>query len=119
MIFVMTSFWKRVRISIHSQFFQGAPQSGKNNEPKPKLFGPDSFGQGGGLPCEGVGANKFGMSLETREIKLFWAGYHGILAPEKFEKKSSLRAKGTLISAARCDFSHARKGKLPLSRVFL
>ena len=24
-----------------------------------------------GLPREGVGANKFGMSLETREIKLF------------------------------------------------
>ena len=37
-----------------------------------QTFGPDIFGWGGGLPCEGVGAKKFGMSLETREIKLFW-----------------------------------------------
>ena len=46
-------------------------RSGTKKEPKPKLFGPDIFGWGGGLPREGVGAKKFGMSLETREIKLF------------------------------------------------
>ena len=45
--------------------------SGKKKEPKLKLFGPDIFGWGGGLPREGVGAKKFGMPLETREIKLF------------------------------------------------
>ena len=34
-------------------------------------LGPDIFRWGRGLPCEGVGAKKFGMSLETRETKLF------------------------------------------------
>ena len=53
---------------------------------------PDIFRWGGGLPREGVGAKKFGMPLEPREIKLFLAGYPGILpgypgAPEKFEEK--------------------------------
>ena len=43
----------------------------EEKEPKPKLFGPDIFGWGEGLPREWVGAKKFGMSLETREIKLF------------------------------------------------
>ena len=41
---------------------------------------------------EGVGAKKFGMSLETREIKLFWRDIPGSCrdipgVPEKFEKK--------------------------------
>ena len=40
--------------------------SGKKKEPKPKLFGPDIFGWGGGFPREGVGAKKFGMSFETQ-----------------------------------------------------
>ena len=35
------------------------------------LFGPDIFRWGGGLSREGVGAKKFGMSLETQENKLF------------------------------------------------
>ena len=51
--------------------------SGKKNEPKPKLLGPDIFRWGGVLPREGVGAKKFGMSLETREIKLFWRDIPG------------------------------------------
>ena len=46
-------------------------ESGQRNEPKPKLFGPDIFGWGGGLPREGVGAKKFGMSFETQGTKLF------------------------------------------------
>ena len=66
--------------------------SGKRKEPKPKLLGPDIFGWGGGLSREGVGAEKFGMSLETREIKLFWWDIAGFCwdipaVPEKFEKK--------------------------------
>ena len=46
-------------------------KSGTKKEPKPKLFGPDIFRWGGGLPRERVGAKKFDMPLETREIKLF------------------------------------------------
>ena len=41
-------------------------ESVKKKEPKPKLFGPDIFGWGGGFPCEGVGAKKFGMSVGTQ-----------------------------------------------------
>ena len=53
---------------------------------------PDIFWWGGGLPREGVGAKKFGMSLETQGIKLFWRDVPGFCrdipeAPEKFEKK--------------------------------
>ena len=55
------------------------PLSGKKKEPKPKLSGPDFFGWGGGLPREGVGAKKFGMSFETQGNQTFWAGYPGIL----------------------------------------
>ena len=43
----------------------------RRKEPKPKLFGPDILRRGKGLRHEEVGAKKFGMSLETREIKLF------------------------------------------------
>ena len=59
---------------------------------KPKLLSPDTFRWGRGLPHEGVGAKKFGMSLETREIKLFGRDISGFCwdipaVPEKFEKK--------------------------------
>ena len=52
------------------------------------------FGWGGGLPHEWVGAKKFGMSLETREIKLLWRDILGFCrdipeSPEKFERKKS------------------------------
>ena len=40
--------------------------SGKKDEPRPKRFGPDILGWGGGLPREGVGGKKFGMSFETQ-----------------------------------------------------
>ena len=64
----------------------------KKKEPKPKLFGPDIFQWGGGLPREWVGAKKFDISLETRETKLFGRGIPGFCrdipgVPEKFEKK--------------------------------
>ena len=66
--------------------------SGTKKEPKPKLFGPDIFRWGGGLPRERVGAKKFDSSLKTREIKLFGRDIPGFCrdipgAPEKFEKK--------------------------------
>ena len=73
--------------------FSGTFISGKKKEPKPKLFGPDIFQWGRGLPREGVGAKKFGMFLETREIKLFGrdvpakSRWDIPAAPEKFEKK--------------------------------
>ena len=68
-------------------------KSGTKKEPKPKLLSPDIFWWGGGLPREGVGAKKFGMSLETQGIKLFWRDIPGFCrdipeAPEKFEKKN-------------------------------
>ena len=67
-------------------------KSGTKNEPKPKLLSLDIFRWGRGLPHEGVGAKKFGMPLETREIKLFGRDIPGFCwdipgAPEKFEKK--------------------------------
>ena len=59
-------------------------ESGKKKEPKPKLFGPDIFWWGGGLPREGVVAKRFDMSFETRESQIlcrdipgFWLGYPG------------------------------------------
>ena len=66
--------------------------SGTKNEPKPKLLSPDIFRWGRDLPREGVGAKKFGMSLETQGIKLFWRDIPGFCRdipklPEKFEKK--------------------------------
>ena len=69
--------------------------SGKKKEPKPKLFVSDIFGCGGGLAREWVGAKKFGMALETREIKLFWRDIPGFCwdipaVPEKLEKKMSV-----------------------------
>ena len=68
------------------------PTSGTKNEHKPKLSSPDIFRWGGCLPRARVGAKKFGMSLETREIKFFGRDIPGFCwdipaAPEKFEKK--------------------------------
>ena len=53
--------------------------SGKKKEHKPKLLGLDICRWGGSLPREGVGGKKFGISLETGDIKFFLAGYPGIL----------------------------------------
>ena len=52
-------------------FVSCTPKSGRKKEPKPKLFGPDIFQWGRGLPRERVVAKKFDKSLEAREIKLF------------------------------------------------
>ena len=66
--------------------------SGTKKEPKPEFFSLDISWWGGGLPREGTGAKKFGMSLETQGIKLFCWDIPGFCrdipeAPEKFEKK--------------------------------
>ena len=78
-------------------------QSGMKKEREPKLFGPDIFQWGGGLPREGVGAKKFEMSLggsqKVRDVPRnqgnlsFWAGYPRILpgyfggCPKSLRKK--------------------------------
>ena len=73
-------------------FFPWEKKSGTKKEHKPKLLSPDIFWWGEGLPRDGVGAKKFGMSLETQGIKLFWQDIPGFCrdipeAPEKFEKQ--------------------------------
>ena len=72
-------------------------ESGKKKEPKPKLFGPDIFGWGGGFAREGVGAKKFGMCFETQENQTFWRDILGFCrdtpgCPKTAAK--SLRKKG-------------------------
>ena len=76
--------WESPIVAANSRCSQETAQqtrfiSGKKKEHKPKLLGPDIFWWGGGLPREGVGAKKFGMSLETQEN-------HIPGAPEKLEK---------------------------------
>ena len=68
---------------------KGPVDSGRKKEPKPKLFGPDIFQRGRGLPRERVGAKKFDTSLETRETQRDIPGFCRDIpgAPEKFEKK--------------------------------
>ena len=58
-------------------FVEGSKNQARKKEPKPKLFGPDIFRWGGGLPREGVGAKKFGMSFETQGYKSFWPDIPG------------------------------------------
>ena len=67
-------------------------RSGTRKEPKPQLLSLDIFRWAGGLPRKRVGAKKFGMSLETKETKLFWRDISEFCqdipgAPEEFEKK--------------------------------
>ena len=68
-------------------------KSGTKKEHKPKLLSPDIFRWGRGLSHEGVGAKKFCMPLETREIKLFRAGYLGDFAGISRNCPKSLRKK--------------------------
>ena len=71
----------------------------QKKEPKPKLLGPDILRWGGGLSCEGVGAEKFGMSLETRETKLF-GGISRDFAGISQRRPKSLRKKSFLAPAS-------------------
>ena len=75
-------------------------ESDKKKEHKPKLWTrtPDVFRWGGGLPREGVGSTKFGMSFEIREAKCFWRDIPGFwwdipAVPEKVERKKSSKAR--------------------------
>ena len=81
--------------------------SGKKKEPKPKLFGQDIFGWGGGLPREGLGGEKFGMSLETRQIKLFWRDIPGFCR-NMLEARKSRSPKAGHNKAGRSDFRNQR-----------
>ena len=67
--------------------------SGKEKEPKLKLFGLDIFGWGGGLPCEAVGTKKFGMFFEAQGNQTFWQDILGFLAGYPGEPPKSLRKK--------------------------
>ena len=62
----------------------------KKKEPKPKLFGPDIFGWGGGLSREGVGAKKFGMSFETQGNQTFWRDIPGFCRDISLRKKKTV-----------------------------
>ena len=74
---------------------QGSPKhslSQAKKEHKLKLLGPDIFRWDGGLPREGVGANKFGMSLETKGNQIFGQDVRDFCrdipeVPEMFETK--------------------------------
>ena len=61
-------------------------------QPKPKLLSPDIFRWGGGLPREGVGAKKFGTSLETQESN-FFGGISRHFAGISRKRPKSLRNK--------------------------
>ena len=70
-----------------------AENSGKKKDHKLKLLRPNIFQWGGGLPREGVGAKKFGMSFQTSDSKLLWRDIPGFCwdipgAPESSRKKA-------------------------------
>ena len=67
--------------------------SGTKKEHKPKLLGPDILRWGGGFPCEGVGAEKFGMSLETQANQSFFGGISRDVAGISRRCPKSLRKK--------------------------
>ena len=88
--FLQTPFPRLLRSTLFGHVFVHIV-CGRKRNPNPNFFGPDIFRWGRGLPHEAVGAKKFGMSLETREIKLFWRDIPGFCrdipaVPEKFEK---------------------------------
>ena len=93
-VFVALRFESRDWRLLVQLLFLAIP--GTREEHKPKLLSPDIFRWGRGLPPEGVGAKKFGMSLETREIKHFGRDVLGFSrdipgAAEKFEKKGCVQ----------------------------
>ena len=67
--------------------------SREKRNPNPNFLVRIFAGGVGGLPSEGVGAKKFGMSFETQGNQTFWRDILGFCrdilgVPEKFEKKS-------------------------------
>ena len=67
----LTSLFKEVRpffleLDMGWPTFDTNISQGRKRNPKPKHFSLDIFRWGGGLPREGVGAKKFGMSFQTQ-----------------------------------------------------
>ena len=60
-------------------------QSGKRRNPKPKLFGLDILGWGGGLPTRRGGGQKFRMWLENQENRILGGISRG--CPKSLTKK--------------------------------
>ena len=74
-------------------FMKNLNISGMKKEHKPKLLSPDIFRWGRGLPREGVGAKKFNMSLETKEINFYGRDIPGDFAGISRKRPKSLRKK--------------------------
>ena len=70
----------------------GSP-SGKKKDPKPKLFGPDICGWGGGLPREGQKVRYVLRSPGKPKFPNFLAGDPGIFAGISQGRPKSLRKK--------------------------
>ena len=68
--------------------------SGKQKEHKLKLLGPDILQWGGGLPHEGVGAKKFGVSLKAQGKQTFWQDILAFLPGHPWGRPKSLKEKG-------------------------
>ena len=68
------------------------PKHQARKRTKPKLLSPDIFWWGGGLPREGVGAKKFGMSLENPGNQTFLAGIRDFAGISQ-KRPKSLRKK--------------------------
>ena len=67
--------------------------SGEKKEPKPKLFGPDIFGWGGGLPRKWVGAKKSSVWPSKPGKSNFFAGISRDFAGISRRCPKSLRKK--------------------------
>ena len=70
------NIWNSSR--CHLMVLRGSPMLGKEKEPKPKPFGSDILGWGGGLPREGWGP-KSSVCPSKPGKSNFLAGYPGIL----------------------------------------
>ena len=86
-------------------------------EPKPKLFGPDIFQWGRGLPRERVGAKKFDTSLEAREIPNFLGGISRDFAGISRGRPKSLRKKSLCSTSVPYLFKFLTKKCSELSRL--
>ena len=75
--------------SVHERYASLRHEKGTQTQ----VFESDIFWWGGGLPREGVGTKKFGMSLETWETNFFLQGVPGFCwdipgAPESLRKRN-------------------------------
>ena len=91
-IFKMIPLVAADRTALKIRRYPGTVSQARKKEHRSKLLSPDIFRWGRGLPCEGMRAKKFGMPLETREIRLLGRDIPGFCwdipaVPEKSEKK--------------------------------